>query len=596
MISLPPEHQATIQAWIRDGLAPHALDSAAWSRFAEKLHGDNALRDACYAYWQLALIEPDEPAYLINVGNLLLELEEFQGSLMAFEDAMRCGAAGAVACQLGRGLALLYLQRFGQAEESLRCAWRQEPHACDVALAYSQCLMELERFDDANVCLMHLDDRDMSRTQREAFAWLLANCGHEQRAIALYAELLDDTYATIELRIQLVLLLERLNRLDEADAHLQHQTIVSGQMSPMKALAMGRMLRRRSRHAAAENCLESGLAMVGEGALGALLEFERAKNADANNNFDEAMVALGQAHERAIAAYRCRFPDRAGDNALAWLDDALAFTAPDAWRAEPIHDGFEDPTFLVGFPRSGTTLLERILDAHPATAILDERPALEEAIASLPSAAADPGVGLDDRLTALSYDRIAAARSVYFKVAARYTSVQQALVDKYPLNLTRVPFIARLFPRAKHILLLRDPCDCVLSCYMQAFGMRGGVLSFSTLESSAETYVKVMSHWEHHRALVDAPIHVIRYEDLVRDMPSEITPLLRFLELAWTDAITDFQALARSRTMRINTPSYAQVVEPINGKAVGRWENYRHHFSPQTLDLLAPWRRRYGYA
>ncbi|QHG87766.1 MULTISPECIES: tetratricopeptide repeat-containing sulfotransferase family protein [Xanthomonas] len=596
MVTSPSEHQAKIQAWIRAGVAPHPSDSLGWVRFAETLHGGNALRDACHAYWHLALLQPDEPAYPINAGNLLLELEDFQNSLFAFDEAMRRGGGDAVACHLGRGLALLYLQQYQQSEKSLREAWRREPDACDVALAYSQCLMELERFDEISACLAYLAERDMSRAQRESFAWLLAHCGEEARAIALYQDLLDETDATLELRMQLVLLLERLNRLDEAAGYLQHRAVAAGDTTPMTALAMGRMRRRQKQHAAADACLEAGLAVVGEGALGALLEFERAKNADADNQFDAAMAALERAHTRAVVAYQRRFPDQTRQATLAWLGDALVAPAPQGWRTLATHDGLDDPTFLVGFPRSGTTLLERILDAHPALDVLDERPALEEAIASLPSWDAVPEVGLDERLAALSSDQIASARGVYFNVAARYVSVQQGIVDKYPLNLTRVPYIARLFPRARYVLLLRDPCDCVLSCYMQAFGLRGGALSFATLESSAETYVEVMSYWERHRALVDAQVHVLRYEDLVRDMPAQVASLLHFMESAWDDAMADFQMLARSRSVRINTPSYAQVIEPINDRAVGRWKNYRQHFSPRTLELLAPWRRRYGYA
>ncbi|MFO3703569.1 sulfotransferase [Xanthomonas codiaei] len=582
---------------MREGVAPAVSNSAGWLAFAEELHRHGVLHDACHAYWHLATLQPSEPAYLINIGNLLLELEDFGQSLVAFEEAIKRGAGNEVACQLGLGLALLYLQRYQQAEISLGRAWRQEPDAYDVALAYAQCLMELERFDEVRSCLGHLDHRAMSRAQCESFAWLLANCGEELRALALYEQLLDDTTATSELRVQLVLLLERLNRLDEAGRHLLHQSVVGSEMSPMKALAMGRMLRRQKKYESADKSLASGIAMAGDGAIGALLEFERAKNADAGCRFDDAMAALDRAHARAIVAYTRRFPGQTEDGALGWLDESLRAPVPLTWHSSQTKGGrSEDPTFLVGFPRSGTTLLERILDAHPGFVVLDERPALEEAIACLRAGMDLAEPHLDDWLASLSDTQIGKARDIYHAVVAKYVSVDSCLIDKYPLNLTRVPYIARLFPRAKYILLLRDPHDCVLSCYMQAFGMRGGALSFATLEASAETYVKVMSYWERHRALASAQVHVIRYEDLVNDMPSHVSALLHFLASEWDDAVTSFQELAKSRPTRINTPSYAQVIEPIHDRAIGRWEHYRHHFSPRTQHLLAPWRLRYGYA
>ncbi|WP_162199169.1 sulfotransferase [Xanthomonas pisi] len=585
-----------MRAWICDEVAPDLSNAVAWQRFAEELHNGNLLIDACHAYWHLAGLHPGEPSYLINIGNLLLELEDFSGSLVAFEEAAKRGAGNEVACQLGQGLALLYLQRYQQAEKILKNAWRQEPEASDVALAYSQCLMELERFDEMRSCLAHLEHYRMSRAQCESFAWLLANCGEEARALILYKDLLDDTHATSELRMQLVLLLERLNRLEEAEGYLQHGSVIGSEMSPMKALALGRVLRRKKEYESAEKCLASGIAIVGDGAIGALLEFERAKNADADSRFDEAMAALNRGHLRAVAAYNQRFPGQPTDHALGWLDESLTNPVPLAWRNSRKGERSEDPTFLVGFPRSGTTLLERILDAHPDFAVLDERPALEEAIASLRSSKHFAWPQLDDWLATLSDDQIGLARDFYYAVAAKYISLGPGLVDKYPLNLTRVPYIARIFPQARYIFLLRDPHDCVLSCYMQAFGMRGGALSFATLEASAETYVKVMSHWERHRTLANAHVHELRYEDLVNDMPAHVSALLGFLESKWDDALANFQEHAMSRSTRINTPSYAQVIEPINDRAIGRWENYRHHFSQRTLSLLAPWRRRYGYA
>ncbi|WP_372361134.1 sulfotransferase [Xanthomonas sp. NCPPB 1325] len=588
-----PEHSEKVQAWIRAGAVQDYLNVSAWSQFAEHLRGSGLLHDACHAYWHLARLQIGEFAHLINLGNLLIELADFNGSLDAFDEAISRGAGREVACHLGRGLALLYLQRYDAAENSLKIAWEQEPRACDVSLAYAQCLMELERFDEIEACIAPLDEEEMSRDQREAFAWLLANCGDEWRAIRLYQDLVDDTPATIELRIQLVLVLERLNRLDEADSYLQHDFVASSEISPAKALAMGRMLRRRKNYADAERCLVAGVEVAGDGAIGALLEFERAKNADASCCFDEAISALGRAHSRAVTAYRQRFPDQTVDSALGWLSESLVSPAPSSWRSSSKLDCFKDPTFLIGFPRSGTTLLERILDSHPSLAVLDERPALEDAIACL-------GTGghmqLDASLDRLAESQLKRARSAYYAVASRYVSLQHAIVDKYPLNLTRVPYIARLFPRAKYLLLLRDPHDCVLSCYMQAFGMRGGALSFATLESAAETYVKVMSYWERHKILTDAQVHVLRYEDLVRDMAAHIVPLLAFLNCEWDGAMTNFHELAKSRVTRINTPSYSQVIEPIHNQAIGRWQNYRHHFSQRTLDLLAPWRQRYGYS
>ncbi|MDC8744907.1 sulfotransferase [Xanthomonas campestris] len=581
---------------------PALKDIRGWEGFAVQLRASEHLEDACAAYLHLATLVPEEPAYWINAGNALLELQPQVGSesaelaMHAFDEAAKHGAFGDVALELGRGLALLTLQDYQSAKYCLRRAWLREPLANDVALAYAQCLMELEQFDEVGDCIAVLQTSGMTLSQQETYAWMLAHCGQEQRALVLYERLLTIRPGATDLRIQLALLLERLNLLEEAGVHLGHSSITAVEPSAMLGLAMGRLLRRRGQMADAQYWLGLGSIAAGNGDLAALIEFERAKVADSCGQVEEAMTALASAHARSVAAYSKRFPLQSPGTTLQWLDESLSEPAPSSWSERGcIVQPLPDPVFLVGFPRSGTTLLERVLDAHPQLAVLDERPALEHAIEVLRSNELPVAGSFDAWLDKKSPEQLDLARKAYWRTAEKHVSIKHGLVDKYPLNLTRVPYISRLFPQSCYLLLLRDPCDCVLSCYMQAFGMRGGALAFASLEATAQTYDKVMSCWEEQRDLVGAELHTLRYEDLVGDFELHVASVLRSLGVQWDPAVAAFRQQILEGGRRINTPSYAQVVEPVSGRAIGRWIRYREHFSERALALLEPWRRRYGY-
>lgn len=432
--------------------------------------------------------------------------------------------------------------------------------------------------------------------QRWALAWLFAQAGEDERALALYRQVLDEAPQAVEPRLQLALLLERRNQVERGARLLEEAPVATAPLDAMKALALGRVMRRQGLHAEAAQVLAEG-AMRGDSCeMGAQLRFEQAKALDAAGDVDAVMAALAHAHQLAGVALARRHPDPASQASLAWLDQVLGRPAPATWQA-PRADGLPaDPWFLVGFPRSGTTLLETVLGAHSRLQVLDERPALEEMIASLRQSPGWQDAELLAALDRLDDSALHQARARYWNAVRRHlpeTGLQ--LVDKYPLTVTRVPYVARLFPRAHWLLLLRHPCDCVLSCHMQAFGLNGGVLAFGTLESTARTYDRVMTYWETQRQQVVTPVHVLRYEDMVQDLRAQVEPVMAGLGLEWEPAQADFARQAATRGRRINTPSYAQVTEPLHAGAVERWRRYRDHFTAPVLGLLRPWVERYGY-
>ena len=313
----------------------------------------------------------------------------------------------------------------------------------------------------------------------------------------------------------------------------------------------------------------------------------RATLLDRLGRSDEAFAAF----ERTALLHQANptEPLRRGAEARDQLREELDLLTPQwaaSWSPDRPLAARPDPIFLVGFPRSGTTLLDTILMGHPGTTVMEEQPPLNFAEKQAGGMQAIPG---------LDAARIAQAQAYYYEEVAKVAALPAGnlLVDKSPLFLNRVPIIQRLFPRAKFILALRHPCDVLLSCFMSNFRLNSAMANFLRLEDAAAFYDLNFRHWERSRALFGINVHSVVYERLVDNVEAEIRPLFDFLELDWHDAALDHQQTAKTRGL-ITTASYAQVTEPIYTRAAGRWERYRRHLEP-VLPVLAPWIERFGY-
>lgn len=250
------------------------------------------------------------------------------------------------------------------------------------------------------------------------------------------------------------------------------------------------------------------------------------------------------------------------------------------------------PVFLIGFPRSGTTLMEQILDSHPDIQAMEEK----STVACVVKRVLEMLDQQQCSLSELSDGQITELRAVYFSEVASHLKLQpgNTLIDKMPLNLIGVPIIARVFPDAKFILAIRHPCDVVLSCLMQNFAVNGGMANFYTLENTAHLYAEAMKAWLFYAGLLPLNYHQIRYEDLIEDLPVQARGLLDFLGLDWHDAVLKHTEHARQRGA-INTPSYHQVVQPIYQRSKYRWKRYEQSMA-EVLPTLQPFIKKFGYA
>ena len=303
-------------------------------------------------------------------------------------------------------------------------------------------------------------------------------------------------------------------------------------------------------------------------------------------NYDQAFAAFERMNE--IQRADPSQPEERGARYRSNLRQQLELMTDEwaaSWSEVPIDDR-PSPAFLVGFPRSGTTLLDTILMGHPRIEVLEEEPPLRHAQAALQEFAQFPNAQEQD---------VKAARDLYFETAGKLTPLERGnlLVDKNPLAMNGIPLIKRMFPDGRIILALRHPCDVVLSCFVTNFKLNDGMVNFMRLETAAELYDLSFRYFERACELLRPEVHTIRYENLVEDRDAELRPLFKFLDLAWDDDVLDHQATARGRS-HIKTASYAQVVEPIYQRSAGRWQNYRKHLEP-IIPMLRPWVDKFGY-
>lgn len=249
-------------------------------------------------------------------------------------------------------------------------------------------------------------------------------------------------------------------------------------------------------------------------------------------------------------------------------------------------DAARAPAFLVGFPRSGTTLLDQILSSHSGILCLEESEHFSDALAEVSAA---PGRAFAaDSISADECDRV--RESYWRRCEAPETKL---VVDKYPLNIVVLPLIKRVFPAAKIIFALRDPRDVVLSCYQQRFGMNAAMAQFLEIGRAAAYYNEVMALFETCRARLDLALHQVRYEDVVADIEGTARTLCAFLGVAFEPSMLNYRKTALTRD--IATPSARQVIEPLYTRSIGRWRRYEEDLAP-ALPVLAPWAARYGYA
>lgn len=259
-----------------------------------------------------------------------------------------------------------------------------------------------------------------------------------------------------------------------------------------------------------------------------------------------------------------------------------------------IDDDWPAPAFLLGFLRSGTTLTEQILAAHPKVFVTDESSIVNELAGKL---AAISGIlnNIPKALASLSLEQIKQLRSFFWqRMQEEYgdSVLQQQLVDKNALNSIELGLISVVFPEAKILFALRDPRDVCISCLMQSFIPSPATINLLSWQGIAKQYAAVMDYWLSLQDKIQPRYLQLRYEDSVLDFENCYRPVFEFLGVDWIPEVSRFHEQARHKF--ISTPSFAAVSQPIYNTAIGRWQHYQAYL-PAILPQLQRFIKAFGY-
>lgn len=484
--------------------------------------------------------------------------------------------------------------RLADAFADLEAARRLAPGDPVILNAYGLCASRLGKPEEAFAAFEAAASADPNFAPAHFNAgWASEGLGELNRAKSFYLRTIEIAPNAAEALGSLAWLSARTGQWDEARAAANRAlAIAPGRPIPRLALATADL--NTDHVVQAEQHVREVLATkdvsrtdrgIALGLLGDCL--------DRSGRFDEAF----QAYEQSNSLFREEYEGQTASSSesvvamIGWLD--RYFSRGAVWQrrsvSSPGTGSVARHVFLVGFPRSGTTLLEQVLAAHPNVVTSDEKEFLSDAVRDYMRSPATL-----DALRDASEGALEATRERYWaRVRAHELApAGKTFIDKLPLNTLKLPLISRLFPDAKILVALRDPRDVVWGCFRQRFQMNASMLEFTSLERTARFYDACMTLLATYRGALPLDVHTIRHEDLLSDFEGEVRKVCAFVGLPWHEAMRSFTE--RRTTRAISTPSSVQVARGLYASG-GQWKRYERHLQP-ILPTVQPWVERFGYA
>jgi tetratricopeptide (TPR) repeat protein len=499
--------------------------------------------------------------------------------------------------ELQRARALWQMNRFDESLELFEAAVRKYPQNLVALVDASRALGARFEITRAEVIL----DRIMKLGAHNPNLLHLAGQSYRMifrpdKAISCFQRVVAMTKDISDAQLELAVLYERRHRLTEAYSLIEDCLRAAPDYLEAEFFRAG-LLRRMNDEAAAESVLRklaanehadplvraqswAGIAQMldraedYEGAMRSMLNCKEILMRSESLVLKESETMQGHLHRLANSLTSAHFE--------RWVQAAHAFPQ-------------QKMAVLTGFPRSGTTLLEQVLDSHPGLVSSDEREAFGRDIfpamwltekTRIPSAEAFDAVPLEH----LSVQR---TRYLNYMAAALNQPIGERIhLDKNPTMTLLIPGMLRLFPETKLFIALRDPRDIIISCFMQYLPLNTNSVCFLTLERTARRYAHDLSVWLKLREIIPTPWLEIRYENCVADLERESRKALEFLGLPWDATVLNYRQ--RLKEKAVSSPTYEAVSKPLYTSAIGRWKNYQKYLE-SSLPILQPLIEAFGY-
>lgn len=523
-------------------------------------------------------LAPDDPRGWSDYGRVHVLQGWLDDAVRCFEEAIRIDPGHADAWH-NLGTALKALGRRSEAFAALKQALRLAPTRADTYFNLGNLLIDAGQFEDAVECFERAARHDPRLARaRSRLAQQLSEAGKVKRAETLFRQSIGLDVDHVQGWFGLGRTLEDLGDAENALACYRQ---VLGRR-PDHAMAIGQCLAlvRADATDAAELAGQAQALLAAAGTADearALIGYGLAKYFDRRKDWPAAAAAgriANGARRRANGAM-----DR---GALRQRVDRIIATCDRDFFAarRRLGLGTDQPVFIVGLPRSGTTLTEQILSSHPQMHGAGELPDLSRIAARGVAAGDDPWQAaslLDELQSRLQgHEYLAALRDGAPEARLRIS-------DKAPLNFFQLAFAAVLFPNARVIHCRREVRDSALSIWMENFNAdQRYATDFDDLAFFATEYQRLMAHWRAHLPLNMLEVH---YEDTVADLETQARRIVAFLDVPWDSRCLAFHSSNRA----VQTPSRWQVREPIYSRSVARWRAYAPSL-PELEQAFADWR------
>jgi tetratricopeptide (TPR) repeat protein len=577
----------------------------------------NALRplgqkaQAVEQFRQALRLDPGLAEAHSNLGQLLLELHRFDEAAVHCREAVRlrpnfpeahnnlgnvfraqgqlpqARACYAEALRLNPDLALTYnnigqaLQEEGQLDDALlwyQKALQLEPHSARIHCNLAGALREQDEHAEALAGYQRALQLDPDYAEaHHGLGTVLHDQGRLQEALGCYREALRRRADFAPAHASLGRAQEELGEFDAAAAsvraalrHDPHHAGAYGQLATLLRAKLPEADRAAMQQQLADPRLPAGQRLA--------LHFGLAQVHDAQGAYDQAAAHLARANALRRAEWQKRGQGYDPAEHARFVDDLIATYTPAFFEGVR---GFglptERPVFIVGLPRSGTTLVEQILASHPQVFGAGELRLVRDTFEALPRAMGRAATPLEcvralDRATAGELAR------QHLDRLGRLNEEAARVADKMPDNYLHLGLIATLFPRATLIHCRRDLRDVAVSCWMTNFQHIRWAFDQDHIAARFHEYRRVMEHW---RRVLPVPLVEVDYEETVADLEGVARRLVAACGLGWEPACLAFHQTRRP----VRTASVTQVRQPIYRRSVGRWRHYESALAPLWAQL-----------